>query len=117
MEQLARTIQQHPHLTVDSEVIWNLLAVAGEAKQELITRVALRRLTGELETLEDDELLLDDLQRFSTLIAWSAAARAQLLAWWRGYVREQSLARLQRIDRAWRTAAARSTTCASSPSR
>ncbi|MFN8450161.1 MAG: hypothetical protein U0521_16645 [Anaerolineae bacterium] len=99
MEQLARAIQQHPHLTVDSEVIWNLLAVAGEAKQEFITRVALRRLTGELETLEDDDLLLDDLQRVSALVAWSAAARAQLLAWWRGYVREQSLARLQRIDR------------------
>lgn len=100
MEQVARTIQQHPHLVIDSEVVWNLLAVAGELKQEFITRVALRRLTTELDTLEDDDLLLDDLQRIAALIAWSSAARAQFLAWWRGYVRVQTMARLQRIDRA-----------------
>ncbi|MCZ2099885.1 MAG: hypothetical protein LC121_27205, partial [Anaerolineae bacterium] len=100
MEQVARTIQQHPHLVLEAEVVWHLLAVAGEQKQEFITRVVLRRLTADLETLEDDDLLLDDLQRITALIAWSAAARAQFLAWWRGYVREQTMARLQRIERA-----------------
>lgn len=99
MEQLARAIQQHAHLTLQPEVIWNLLAVAGDMKQEFITRVALRRLTADLQTLEDEELLMDDLQRVSTLISWSSAARAQLLAWWRSYVRAQTTAHLQRIDR------------------
>lgn len=100
MEQLARALQQHPGIAVDSDVIWNLLAVAGEMKQEFITRVALRRLSIELDALEDEELLMDDLQRISTLIAWSSTARAQFLAWWRGYVRAQTMARLQRFDRA-----------------
>lgn len=74
--------------------------MAGDLKQEFITRVALRRLTTDLDTLDDDDLLVDDLQRITTLIAWSSAARAQFLAWWRGYVRLQSMARLQRIDKA-----------------
>ncbi len=99
MEHLARTIQQHAHLEIQPEVIWHLLAVAGDMKEEFITRVALRRLTADLEVLEDDDLLLDDLQRLSTLLAWSAAARAQLLAWWRGFSHEQTTARLQRIEK------------------
>ncbi len=100
MEQLARMIQQHANLELQPEGIWHLLAVAGEMKQEFITRVALRRLTVDLEAMDDDDLLVDDLQRLSTLIAWSGAARAQLLAWWRGYARAQTTARLQRIDKA-----------------
>ncbi|MEO8398088.1 MAG: hypothetical protein ABI700_34155, partial [Chloroflexota bacterium] len=100
MEQLARSVQQHPNLEIQSEVIWNLLAVAGEMKEDLITRVALRRLTNDLETVEDEELLIEDLQRVLPLIAWDASARAQILAWWRSTVREQTTARLQRIDKA-----------------
>ena len=34
-------------------------------KEEFITRVALRRLTADLEALEDDDLLVDDLQRLT----------------------------------------------------
>jgi hypothetical protein len=99
MEQVARTIQQHSSLQVEQHVIWILLAMAGELKQEFITRVALRRLTADLETLEDD-LLVEDLQRLTNILAWSSAARAQLLGWWRGYVHAQSTARLQRFDKA-----------------
>ena len=100
MEQLARAIQQHPtskSARRSSGICWRSRA---NMKEEFITRVALRRLTADLETLEDDELLLDDLQRVIPLIAWNSAARAQLLAWWRGYVRAQTTARLQRIDKA-----------------
>lgn len=100
MEQLTRTIQQHPALEIQSEVIWHLLAVAGEQKQEFITRVALKRLLAELEALDDEAALADDLQRLTSLIAWSAAARAQLFAWWRGYVHECTTAGLQRLDKA-----------------
>ncbi len=104
MEQLARTIQQHAHLEVHSDVIWHLLAVAAEMKEDFITRVALRRLLSDLEAvqeaLQDEEMLADDLQRLTALIAWSSTARAQLLAWWRGYVHAQTTAGLQRIDKA-----------------
>ncbi|MEP7291131.1 MAG: hypothetical protein ABI835_05080, partial [Chloroflexota bacterium] len=99
MEQVARAMQQHSTLDIQPDVVWHLLAVAAELKQEFITRVAVRRLTVDFEALEDDGLLADDLQRLTTLIAWSSGARAQLLAWWRAYVHEQSTARLQRIDK------------------
>ncbi len=100
MEQIARTVQQHPALEIHPDVIWNLLAVAGELKQEFITRVAVRRLTAELEGFSDDALLADDVQRLTTLVAWSASGKAQLLAWWRGFVHDQTTARVQRIDKA-----------------
>lgn len=99
MEQVARAIQQHSQLTVEAHVIWILLAMAGELKQEFITRVALRRLTADLEALEEDDLLVEDLQRLTGMITWSTSARAQLLAWWRGFIHVQSTARLQRFDR------------------
>ncbi len=100
MEQLARALQQHVDIEVDPSVIWQLLAIASELKADLVTRVALRRLTTDLETIDDEELLADDLQRVIPLIAGNGAARAQLLAWWRAFIREQTTARLQRLDKA-----------------
>ena len=100
MEQLARAIQQHADIEVEPVVIWHLLAIASELKEDLVIRVALRRLTADLETIDDEELLADDLQRVIPLIAGNAAARTQLLLWWRGFVREQTTARLQRLDKA-----------------
>ena|GEM_PF-344068 len=100
MEQVARTIQQHSSLQIEQHVVWILLAMAGELKQEFITRVTLRRLTADLEALDEDDLLVEDLQRLTNIIAWSSAARAQLLGWWRGFVHAQSTARLQRFDKA-----------------
>ena len=100
MEQLARSVQQHLNLEITSDVIWNLLAVAGEMREDFITRVALRRLTTDLETVEDEELLVEDLQRVIPLISWDVPARAQLLAWWRSTIRAQTTAHLQRIDKA-----------------
>ena len=100
MEQLARSVQQHSNLEISTEVVWNLLAVAGEMKEAFITRVALRQLTDDLETVEDEALLVEDLQRVLPLVAWDASARAQILAWWRTFVRDQATARLQRIDKA-----------------
>lgn len=100
MEQLARTIQQHPNLEVEPEVIWHLLAVAAEMKEDFITRVAVRRLVSDFEALPDEDGLADDLQRLAGLIAWSSAARTQLLTWWRGYIHAQTTAGLQRIDKA-----------------
>jgi hypothetical protein len=99
MEQVARAIQQHPALELDPEVIWHLLEVAAELKEDFIARVALRRLTTDLETLDDDDLLVEGLQRVIPLLAWNGAARTQLLSWWRTYVHEQATARLQRIDK------------------
>lgn len=100
MEQVARSMQQHAALEIQPDVVWNLLAVAGELKQEFITRVAVRRLTAELDVVKDDQLLTEEVERLMTLVTWSTNARVQLLNWWRSYVHEQSTARLQRIDKA-----------------
>jgi hypothetical protein len=108
MEQLARAIQQHPHLDVSTEVIWHLLGVSAEMKEELIARVALRRLTGDLDALDDAPVLVEDLQRLMAFTTWNNVLRAQLLTWWRGYVHEQTTAGLQRIDKAFSEALAES---------
>ncbi len=100
MEQLARSVQQHANVEISAEVLWNLLAVAGALKESFITRVALRQLTNDLETVEDEELLVEDLQRVLPLVAWDTSARAQILTWWRAFVRDLATARLQRIDKA-----------------
>ncbi|HVU10738.1 MAG TPA: hypothetical protein VHD90_05645 [Phototrophicaceae bacterium] len=100
MEQVARTIQQHPNIEVRPEIVWQLLTVAAEMKEDFIARVALRRMTADLEKLEDEEVLVEDLQRMNGLIAWNGAAHSQFLNWWRGFIRDQSTARLQRIDKA-----------------
>ena len=100
MEQVARAIQQHPDLQVEAEVIWRLLAIAAEMKEEFIARVTLRYLMTGFEALEDEVALADDLLRLLPLIGWSSAARTQLLTWWRPYIREQATARLLRLDKA-----------------
>src|SRR5664279_4398636 len=73
MEQLARAIQ-HPNVEIQADALWNLLAVAGNMKEEFITRVALRRLMVTVEALEDDEQIVDDLLRL-TLIHISEPTR------------------------------------------
>jgi hypothetical protein len=100
MAQLARTMQGHPELTIDTDAIWRMLTVAADLKDESITRVALRHLTAESEPVEDEGELIDTLSRLFNLLAWSSAARAQLIAWWRGFVRAQLPARLNRLDKA-----------------
>jgi hypothetical protein len=58
---------------VSGEVIWHLLGVSAELKEEFISRVALRRLTSDLDALEDVPALVDDLQRLDKAFSESAA--------------------------------------------
>jgi hypothetical protein len=99
MSQIARLVQQHSTLNVETRVWWRLLDEAADEKDEFIAKIALRRLTPKLETLEDETDLVEALQRLCTLMGWSAVTRAQVQSWWRGFVRGQPLARLQRLDK------------------
>ena len=99
MAQLARAVQQSPTITVPDDVLWQLLTVAGDAKDELIARVVSRRITAELETVEDDAILAQDLRQLVEQIQWNNHVRGQLMTWWRGFARAQSLSRLQKLDK------------------
>lgn len=101
MAQLARAIQQTPALEVPDDVLWQLLTVAADAKDELIARVVARRITSDLEAVEDDAALIESLQQLMEQIQWNSHTRGLLLTWWRGFARAQSLSRLQRLDKAF----------------
>jgi hypothetical protein len=100
MQQLARLIQQYPTLSVSTEVLWHLLSAAGEAKDEFISRTALKRLVGSLETLDDDSQLLDALKRMSAQTQWSESVRQYITGWWRGFARNQPLNHLSKLEKA-----------------
>jgi len=99
MSAVARIAQAHPQVTAPAEVWWRLLEIAAELREEPLGRAALRRLTADLDDLEDDGALTEALLRMQPLAAWHPALRAGLMAWWRGFARAQPPARLQRLDK------------------
>jgi hypothetical protein len=100
MQQLARLIQQYPALPIDPAVLWNLLDAAGQAKDEFIARTAVKRLVITLEATENDTELLDALKQMATLAQWSESVRQYVTAWWRGYVHNQPVAHLGKLEKA-----------------
>lgn len=98
-QQLARMLQQHPNLTIPRDMLWHLLDLSTETRDDLIARVAVKRLFNELDALEDDNQLIDDMRRVCAQVGWSDAPRQLLTNWWRGFIRAQQLARLQRLER------------------
>jgi hypothetical protein len=99
MSAVARIAQAHPQVSAPAEVWWRLLEIAAELREEPLGRAALRRLTAELDGVEDDDALTEALLRMQPLTAWHPALRAGLMAWWRGFARAQPPARLQRLDK------------------
>src|SRR5690606_15754555 len=100
MAQLARAVQQSPSITVPDDVLWQLLTVAAETKDELIARVVSRRITAELENVEDDPVLAEDLRKLMEKIKRNRHYRRQLMTCWCCFTRAQSLSRLQKLDKA-----------------
>jgi hypothetical protein len=93
-------LQQHPALSVSREVAWHLLNISGETRDDLTARVAVKRLFNDQETFEDDNQLIEDMRRVCGQASWHEPTRQLLTNWWRGFIRAQPLARLQRLDRA-----------------
>jgi hypothetical protein len=100
VHQLVRTIQHHPGLVVSQDVLWHLLDLADEQKDESIVRVVVRRMTADMEAVEDEPVLAERLLRLVTETTWHAPTRQYVTTWWRTTMRNASLARLQRIDKA-----------------
>jgi hypothetical protein len=99
MEQVGRILQQNPTLALPADAIWHLSGAAAEAKQEMIMRVAARRLVPELELISDEPLLIDELLRLWNQAEWSAHTRHFITGWWRDFVRSLQLNQLQRLDK------------------
>lgn len=100
VQALARQLQQHPTLNMDSEALWHMLEIANGAQDDAIARTVARRLTVDFENVEDDTHLIDGLLRLYESLEWNEPAQHHLIGWWRGYVRGLPLARLQRLDKA-----------------
>lgn len=100
VHQLVRTIQHHSGLVVSQDVLWHLLDLADEQKDESIVRVIVRRMTADMEAVEDESVLAERLLRLVTETTWHAPTRQYVTTWWRTTMRNASLARLQRIDKA-----------------
>ncbi len=99
LQPLARLLQQHTALTMPLATIWFLLAAA-EDQDESAARTLIRRLVVELETQPDENQLVAELKRLYSLVNWSEGLRAQVLAWWRGFVRAQPTTWLGRMEKA-----------------
>ncbi|MBE2268007.1 MAG: hypothetical protein IAE80_07220 [Anaerolinea sp.] len=87
-------------IKISMDTLWRLLSAASEMRDEPIIRATLRRLTAELESIEDEDDLVTTLDELFELLHWSIPARQQVVAWWRDFAREQPPARLGRLDRA-----------------
>ena len=100
-QQLARMLQQNANLSVAPQILWQLLKVAGEIKDEHTARAATRRLWQQMEHIDDDATneFVETLIQLQKTIQWNANLRGMLLKWWRDYVRNQPLVRLQKLDR------------------
>lgn len=99
MEQIARSFQQYPTLSLSAEYLWRLMAVANEVKSDVIARSTAKRLLADIETLEDEKELVEAVVRLYDLLDWNPPQRQNMLNWWRGFARSQPLNRLQRIDK------------------
>jgi len=99
VEGLARILQQHHDIDIAEEALWNMIALAAERKEDFETRTALRRLTSQLDDVEDEMMLIEEVGRLFMFIHWNGTARAQLIGWWREYMHTASVARLQRMER------------------
>jgi hypothetical protein len=97
--QVARILQHTTTLQVSPAVLWAMLQIGQSEKDELVTRVAVRRLLVTLQNNAADNEVVDTLVRLHERIQWSATARQHLNAWWRDYLQAQPLTRLQQFDR------------------
>jgi hypothetical protein len=99
MEQLARTLQQYPSVTLPAETLWQLLSNATTLRDEFITKQTTRELLTQIELMDEDVVLVENLRRLGTQVRWSEEAGESMVAWWRGYLREQPLNHLQKLEK------------------
>lgn len=66
---------------------------------DAVANVVARRTVTYVTAVEDEAELVEMLLRLHQRLAWSKSLRMYLLSWWREFIREQPLARVQQLDR------------------
>lgn len=99
VESVARSLVQHPSLTVSPRHQWKLFEACNALKLESSSRVATNQLLQQLMQSDTVESSVEDIVRVYKQLAWSKPLQATFNAWWRGYTQSASLVQLQRIDR------------------
>lgn len=86
---LARALHQQPEAVLPLLTLRRLLTLIAGEHDETVTRLVLRSLTAAVERLEPDEDadLIECLEQMIVETGWSAALRAIVFSWWRGFVR------------------------------
>jgi hypothetical protein len=104
IEQVMRMVQQNAALDITPEVIWRFLDVAASAKSESVARVSAQQVFNDLEQIsadeEGDDELVENLAELFNHLQWSQVVQQVALKWWRDFARQQSLARLVRLEKA-----------------
>jgi len=99
-EQLARVLSQFQDTQVSTGVLWKMAELSDMLKNEQMLRIANRRLLAEVGTMIAEEQIVEALHRLRKASQWSGAGRGMMMKWWRSFARNQSIAQLQKLDRA-----------------
>lgn len=99
VEQLARILSIHTDADTTTGVLWKLAELAAELKNEMMLRVATRRLLDDIAVMITEAQIIDSIMRLRRAAQWSNNSRANIIKWWREYVREQNIAQLQKLDK------------------
>lgn len=99
-EQLARLLNQRPEVSVSTQVLWKMLAMAEATRSDLLGRTATRRLLDGMEEQPVEAQLVESVQRLRKSLGWSAPNRATLMSWWRSHTNRLPVAQLQKLERA-----------------
>lgn len=100
MQQLCRTLLKHPEISAPPDILWRLVEVGSEFKDDLVTKTALKRALATLVEVEDEVELVESLRRANAQTIWSPSVHDIMMDWWRGFIRQQPVSRLGRLDKA-----------------
>jgi hypothetical protein len=98
IQQLARTLQKYPAVHISPELIWRMAETGQELDDDLLGKIALKRVLAGLETLEDETEIIDALLKVVDTLE-EESSREYLDAWWRAFIHKQSISRLARLEK------------------
>jgi hypothetical protein len=99
VEQLARVLNVHNDTDTTTAVLWKLAELSGELRNEMMLRVATRRLLDNIEAMLTENQIVENILRLRRAAQWSVNGKAVIIKWWRTYNREQHLVQLQKLDK------------------
>lgn len=100
VERVTRMVQQNTDLDISLDALWQMLRIAsGANKMDAVANVVTRRTLAHIEHVEDEGELVDMLLRLHQRVSWSKSLRVYLLTWWRDFIHDQPLSRIQQLDR------------------